>query len=630
MMKKDGKVIDVTPKGHGRFKKTLVNLLVTLAVGLVLFYFELPAINLQNQGFYFFFFILSGVYCAVAIVTSGIWKLKGQDDFFPSVKNHCKIPLTVCALFLLLIIFGTILSSEVLRSRAYRDLLTVEQGDFNQDVDEITFDQIPLLDRDSAEKLGDRKLGELSDMVSQFEVADDYTQINFNDRPVRVTPLVYGDLIKWINNRHNGIPAYIRIDMITQNVEVVRLAEGMKYTKDEHFGRNLYRHLRFNYPTFIFDEPTFEIDEDGNPYWVCPRVVKRIGLFGGKDIDGAVLVNAVTGECEYYKEVPQWVDRVYSAELIIQQYDYYGLYTKGFINSIFGQKNVTVTTDGYNYIALNDDVYVYTGVTSVGGDQSNVGFILSNERTKETKYYTIAGAEEYSAMSSAEGVVQQYSYVSTFPLLLNIKGEPTYFMALKDNAGLVKMYAMVNVRQYQIVATGATVQETEKNYETMLAQNNLLTQEEAGTAKTDVTGAITELRSAVVDGNSIYYVKLDSSDSYFSVSASVSEQIIIASVGDTAKISYVGDGSGAIIDAAAFEIVGFAPKQAAKVTIPDVAGMTPDAATAMLEDLGLQVAADQQTAKSDTVKTGAVAGTDPAAGTEVDAGSSVTLVIASD
>ena len=188
-------------------------------------------------------------------------------------------------------------------------------------------------------------------------------------------------------------------------------------------------------------------DEDGTPYWVCAKKEKTIGLFGGTDNHGAVLVNAITGESEYLTEPPEWVDHVYSAELIIEQYDYYGQYHNGFWNSIFGQRDVTVTTDGYNYLAEGDDVYLYTGVTSVGGDESNIGFLLSNQRTKETKYYPCAGATEYSAMDSAEGQVQNLRYTATFPLLLNVAEQPTYFMALKDASELVKMYAMVNVNQ---------------------------------------------------------------------------------------------------------------------------------------------------------------------------------------
>lgn len=525
-------------------KNILINLIVTIVAGFIYFYVELPPINLHSAAFYSFFLFLSVVYCITAVITSGIYRqAENGKTFWKLLKGSCIVPLIVIGAVFVIYVVGGLLSSVVIRSGAYAKLITVETGDFTQDIEEISFDQIPMLDRDSAEKLGDRKLGELADMVSQFEVADNYTQINYKGRPVRVTPLRYGDIFKWLNNRSAGLPAYLIIDMVTQEVDVVRLQEGMHYTTAEHFSRNLYRHLRFQYPTYIFNEPTFEIDEEGTPYWVCPRIVKRIGLFGGTDIQGAVLVNAITGESQYYTDIPTWVDGVYSAEIIMDQYDYYGTYQGGFINSLFGQKNVTVTTEGYNYIAANDDVYVYTGVTSAGSDESNIGFILTNQRTKQTTFYSIAGAEEFSAMNSAEGVVQHLNYSATFPLLLNISNQPTYFMALKDYAGLVKMYAMVNVQQYQIVATGASVEECQSNYYKLLRQNKLDTGE-APILPADedtVTGIVTALRSAVIDGTTMYYVTLDAGNTVYCISAGEVEKVILLNVSDRITITYEPD-----------------------------------------------------------------------------------------
>lgn len=522
-------------------KNILINLIVTIVAGFIYFYVKLPPINLHSAAFYSFFLFISVVYCVTAVITSGIYRqAENGKTFWKLLKGSCIVPLIVIAAVFVVYVVGGLLSSVIIRSGAYAKLMTVETGDFTQDIEEISFDQIPMLDRDSAEKLGDRKLGELADMVSQFEVADNYTQINYRGRPVRVTPLRYGDVFKWLNNRSAGLPAYLIIDMVTQEVDVVRLSEGMHYTTAEHFSRNLYRHLRFQYPTFIFDEPTFEIDEEGTPYWVCSRVVKRIGLFGGTDIQGAVLVNAINGESQYYTDIPTWVDGVYSADIIMEQYDYYGTYQGGFINSLFGQKNVTVTTAGYNYIAANDDVYVYTGVTSAGSDESNIGFILTNQRTKQTTFYSIAGAEEFSAMNSAEGVVQHLNYTSTFPLLLNISNQPTYFMALKDYAGLVKMYAMVNVQQYQIVATGTSVEECQANYYKLLRQNKLDTGEEPVLPADEetVVGTVVALRSAVIDGTTMYYVTLDGGNTVYSISAGELEKVILLNVGDYIGITY--------------------------------------------------------------------------------------------
>lgn len=530
--------------------RTMINLLVTLVFGAIYFYVVLPPINLKAQEFYVFVILLCAVYAFCAVLTSG-FQGTGVKGYFGFVKKQCKIPLLVTVALLLTAIVGSIISWQVFRAGSYRDLLEVSTGDFAAEVEEISFDQIPMLDADSAMKLGNRKLGELADMVSQFEVADDYTQINYKGRPVRVTPLRYGDIIKWLNNRSKGLPAYLIIDMVKQNVEVVRLQDGIRYTTAEHFSRNLYRYLRFHYPMYMFDEPAFEIDESGNPYWVCPRITKTIGLFGGMDINGAVLVNAVTGECRYYDvaDVPEWVDHVFTAGLILRQYDYHGTYVNGFLNSIFGQRDVTVTTDGYNYLAVGDDVYMYTGITSVVSDESNIGFILSNQRTKETRFYSCAGAEEFSAMDSAEGQVQQMHYDATFPLLLNISDHPTYFMALKDAAGLVKMYAMVNVSQYQIVATGATVAECESNYRQMLFNNGLIDRQDTDVKPGDlamdqVTGVVTDIRSAVMDGNTYYYVKLDSSDSWFSGSAADVTALVLLNVGDQVRISYLASAGG--------------------------------------------------------------------------------------
>ena len=522
--------------------RTALNLAVTLLVGAVYYYAELPALNLHSGTLYVFVILLCAVYCGMAVLTSG-FQGSGAKGYFGFVKKQCKIPLILTLALLVTAIVGSIVGWKLLRADSYRDLLTVESGDFASEVQEISFDQIPMLDRDSASKLGNRKLGELADMVSQFEVDDDYTQINYKGRPVRVTALRYGDWIKWLNNRQSGLPAYLIIDMVTQNVEVVRLEQGIRYTTAEHFGRNLNRHLRFRYPTYIFDSPAFEIDEEGNPYWVCPRITNTIGLFGGTDVLGAVLVNAVTGETEYYKvgDIPTWVDHVYNADLIISQYDNHGRYIHGFINSLFGQRDVTVTTEGYNYIALNDDVYMYTGITSVVSDESNVGFILSNQRTKETRFYTVAGAEEYSAMDSARGQVQQMNYTATFPLLLNIADQPSYFMALKDAAGLVKMYAMVNVSQYQIVATGATVADCESNYRLMLARNGLIDRGDTDitpSGQGQVTGTIAEIRSAVVDGNTWYYLRLQDGTVYYAISAADDKNAVILSVGDSVTITF--------------------------------------------------------------------------------------------
>lgn len=543
------------------FTRTLINLGVTLLFGLGYFYFELPALNFHAEGFYVFVFLLCAVYCVCAVLTSG-FQGEGVKGYFGFVKKQCTIPFLVLVALIAAIIIGGLTSWVVIRAGSYSKLLSIKDGDFASEVEEISYNQIPMLDEDSAARLGSRKLGELADMVSQFEILPSYTQINYQGRPVRVTSLAYGDLVKWFTNRSAGLPAYLIIDMVTQEAEVVRLDEGMKYTTAEHFGRYLPRHLRFHYPTYMFADPVFEINEEGEPYWVCPRMVKTIGLFGGADIQGAVLVNAVTGESQYYEEVPNWVDHVYDANLIMEQYDYYGMYHNGFINSIFGQRDVTHTTEGYNYIAIGDDVYMYTGVTSVTSDQSNIGFILSNQRTKETHFYSVAGATEASAQASAMSQVQQMRYVATFPLLLNIADQPTYFMSLKGEDGLVKMYAMVNVQQYNIVETGSTVAECEANYRRALADSGLISDGDAEAVPSDqeeISGAIAEIRTAVLDGNSYYFLRLEGQDTFYAVNAAENPLAVILNAGDQVTIAYTAGEGGGILSGTSVARAGETP-----------------------------------------------------------------------
>ena len=543
------------------FTRTLINLGVTLLFGLGYFYFELPALNFHAEEFYVFVFLLCAVYCVCAVLTSG-FQGEGVKGYFGFVKKQCTIPFLVLVALIAAIIIGGLTSWVVIRAGSYSKLLSIKDGDFASEVEEISYNQIPMLDEDSAARLGSRKLGELADMVSQFEILPSYTQINYQGRPVRVTSLAYGDLVKWFTNRSAGLPAYLIIDMVTQEAEVVRLDEGMKYTTAEHFGRYLPRHLRFHYPTYMFADPVFEINEEGEPYWVCPRMVKTIGLFGGTDIQGAVLVNAVTGESQYYEEVPNWVDHVYDANLIMEQYDYYGMYHNGFINSIFGQRDVTHTTEGYNYIAIGDDVYMYTGVTSVTSDQSNIGFILSNQRTKETHFYSVPGATEASAQASAMSQVQQMRYVATFPLLLNIADQPTYFMSLKGEDGLVKMYAMVNVQQYNIVETGSTVAECEANYRRALADSGLISDGDAEAVPSDqeeISGAIAEIRTAVLDGNSYYFLRLEGQDTFYAVNAAENPLAVILNAGDQVTIAYTAGEGGGILSGTSVARAGETP-----------------------------------------------------------------------
>ena len=494
-------------------KKKLVIVLIALLAAGIYYYAALPAVNLHSSETWFAALILLVILAALYI---------GRKRPEVTELRHNKVlkgfGIVILALGIIYLA-GALLSSPIVNAKKYQQLMTVEEGEFTEDIEELPYEKIPILDRDTAVILGDRKMGSMVDMVSQFDVDDIYSQINYQDRPYRVTPLKYASIIKWFTNRSEGIPAYIRINMADQTTELVQLEEGIKYTTSEHFNRNIYRHLRFAHPTYIYGELSFEIDEEGVPYWIAPVKKFNIGLFGGETVGKVVICNAINGEMTTYdiEDVPQWVDRAYSADLLVQLFDYYGTLKHGFLNSVLSQKDCLKTTDGYNYLALDDDVWMYTGVTSVNQDQSNVGFVLSNQRTMETRYYEVEGATEAAAMSSAEGQVQNLQYKATFPLLLNISDEPTYLLSLKDSAGLVKKYAMVNVQQYQIVAIGDSIGQCEDNYLELLLGNGIKEVEQDTRKEETLTGKVTKVAQAVLEGSSHYYLMVEGSDAIFDV-----------------------------------------------------------------------------------------------------------------
>ena len=527
---------DFKPKSIGK-KGTFVAALMTVMLFLLTQYFYMIPMNIKNPAFIMFLMMMIGVFLFLDSALTGI------------PQRWYKAVIGIVVVLGAYLGIGFAYGHPIFHASAYHSQLVVdENADFYADNENRSFDQIPVVDRASATRLGDRKMGEIRDYVSQFDVASDYTQINYQGRPVRVTPLNYSGLIKWFNNFQDGLPAYIMVDMVTQEADIVRLDNKMKYSESDKFFRNIYRHLFVNYPTLMFEEISFEIDEAGIPYFIAPVYEYKIGLFSGEDIVGAVLVNACDGSHQYYdiSEVPSWLDRVYPESLVTTQLENWGQYTNGYWNVHFGQKDVLQPTEGYNYITIDDDVYFYTGLTSVMADESNVGFALINLRTKEAKFYNIPGAEEYSAQNSAQGEVQDLGYIATFPILINCGGEPTYFMALKDSSDLVKQYAFVSVQNYNVVATGVSISEAQKSYFQKLSANgsNITNTENT----TTLTGVVTNFTSVVVEGNTRFYFNLDNSELIFIAPVSLSDELPLCQVGDEVTIKYMmADGDQSVI-----------------------------------------------------------------------------------
>ena len=498
-------------------------LLAALVIMFVLFFLTLPALNFMAPEFYTF--LITGI-----LVYNGLNLVAGKMSI---LKTGVVSAVAVALLVAVPAVLG-FLSQPIFRAKAYSALIPVTDASFADTVKEVTYDKVPVVDREAAAIIGARQMGSVQEVVSQFEINDNYTQINIRNVPVRVSPLAYSDIIKYIINAKNGIPYYVKVDMATQEADLIKLVNPLKYSKSDYLMRDIFRHIRFKYPTKMFGETNFEVDDEGRGFYITSVLTRRIGFFGGTDVKGAIVTDGNTGESNYYEvdEVPAWVDRVYPSDLIIQQLDFKGSYTDGFFNSIIGQKNVTQTTVGYNYVPLNDDIYLFTGVTSIRSDSSNLGFYFVNLRTKEAKFFSVPSADEVSAMNSATGQIQEKNYTATFPVLLNIKNRPTYLIGLKDASGLAKMFALVDAENYQQVIVGNTVQE-------IIRESNLRTDTsgQPGADAKEKTILIEAIESVVIDGNTIFFIRATGDDLVYTGTAkALGSSIIFAKPGDTINI----------------------------------------------------------------------------------------------
>lgn len=588
-----GKPKEVVIPPDKKVLKFVINIIVTLVGGAIAYYFMLPAMNFKSLDFYAFIGVVVAIYVVITFITS---KAILKPEYIAYAKKNSVPAIVIALVFALVLGIGYLTSAALFRAKDYSEIIDVKTENFGETENSITtitsledFSSVPMIDKDVALNLANKKLGDLSEWVSQFVIDEAYsTQINYQGNPYRIFPLKYGDVFKWLKNTNDGFPAYLAVNMYTQEANAVVLEDmnlpNIKVSTGEYLNERLDRVLRFKYPTYMFGTPSLEIDEEGHPWWVCERIDKTVGLIGGTDVIGVVLVDACDkNNIKYYnldeiqnnKDI-QWIDQIYSEDLLVQQYNYYGKYSGGFINGYIGQSGVVSTTQGASCIASGDDVWLYTGVTSVTNDDSIVGFAIINQRTKEAVFQRISGTTENGAQTSAEGIVSDKGWKATFPLLLNLDGEATYFMALKDN-DVVKSYAMVSVERVQdavrseddanpdleacLKAYASKVKSSIKktlniNYDAVLP-DAISGGENAGsdnTANNDqselktVSGAVTDIRTAVVNGNSIYYIAIDGKATYYAIAASDDDSVVILNVGDTVKITYKS-AEGSIVDA---------------------------------------------------------------------------------
>lgn len=536
MNKKKTKKVYHMEQGKRRWgKANLIMLAIVIVLECIFYYIVTPAINFQSSGFWIWVILTIGL---LAITSLNLAAERTENILIKS--SVTKTLLWIIGIGIVVFVIGGIGSSKMFSASKYAGLIQIEDGDFAADIKESKeINDIALMDTDTAQIIGERAIGSLSDVVSQYEVSEDYSTIDYNGSPMKVAPLEYAGFIKFMNNKKNGIPGYVLVDPVKNEAKYVKTEKPIKYSMSAYFNYNLYRHVQMKYPTSIFEGFYFELDNDGNPYYICPVLKSNAGLFGAKDVKGAVICDPCTGSTVYHEvgDIPNWVDRVYDGDLACQKYDWYGELSGGFLNSVFGNKGCKKTTDDYGYKVMDGDVWVYTGVTSVNGDESNIGFVMINLRTGESKYYSIAGAEEYSAMASAEGQVQHLGYKASFPSLINIGGIPTYMMVLKDNGGLVKMYALVDVEKYNIVATGNTQKEALSSYNKLLAENGLKTGQSLSEDIPNKQIVVKDIKYINIEESTFVYIT-DEAGTVYKQDFAENENLIFIQPGDSITVYY--------------------------------------------------------------------------------------------
>ena len=535
--------------------KKLLPIILVIIITVLYFYLSLPVLSYGFSGLTFLFIILA----AFLFFVFSKFTISSDGKSYKPLKVFWKVPalLIAIAIFYSLILpFFT--SNPMFRTQEYRNLIgKVANGDnLTKHIAPISMHEIRVVDEDLAYLLGEKILGSQPALGSQAHLGEFFIQ-KVNGKLYWIAPLVHSGFFKWMNNTE-GTTGYVMVSATNErDVKLVQEVNGkpirLKYQDEAYFQSDMRRYLYFNgYSTVGLADFIFEIDEKGAPFWVATKFKKEIG-FSGNDATGVVVLNAQTGDIKEYdiKNTPAWVDRIQPISFIKDQLNDWGEYVNGYWN--FSNENKLQITEDLTLVYGKDNKsYWYTGITSVGKDESAVGFVLVDTRTKETTFYKQSGATEYAAQSSAQGKVQEKGFVASLPIPYNINNIPTYVMTLKDNGGLVKMYAMVSIADYTIVGTGNTMREALTAYKTSFNSSGNKINPDSKSAKKVVESIVERIQTDVKNGNSFYYFTVKDNPSIFVGSSQISNQLPITVVGDKVKISFDEENE-EIIDVSTFE-----------------------------------------------------------------------------
>ena len=528
---------------------------MVLIIGLFISYLTLPVINYGFLGLPFLLIVLTLLVILLFLEVQVAGKSK-------QIKVLSKPNIGLLIFLVSLIAYATLVplvtSVKIFYFQQYRDLIgNVKDGQkITNHIAPISINEIRVVDEELAHLLGEKILGSQPALGSQVELGDFCIQ-KVNNKLYWVAPLLHSGFFKWMNNTQ-GTSGYVMVSATNErDVKLVQNVDGkavkIKYQPAAFFQSDIPRHVYLNgYASMGLEDFSFEIDDKGNPFWIITKYAKKVG-FSGNDAVGVLVVNAQSGAIQSYglNTIPAWVDRVQPIAFIEEQLNDWGEYVHGYWN--FSNSDKLQITEGLTLVyGKNNKSYWYTGLTSVGKDESAVGFVLVDTRTKETTFYKQGGATEFAAQSSAQGKVQEKGYSASMPIPYNINGIPTYVMTLKDNGGLVKMFAMVAISDYTIVGVGNTMRETLMSYKNVynMADNKINPSSQSN--KKTVISVISRIQNDVKSGNSFYYFTLKNYPNIFVGSSQLSSQLPISMVGDSVKVSFDVDLE-EVIDVSSFE-----------------------------------------------------------------------------
>ena len=529
----------------------IISLVITLVICSLftagIGYLMLPAFSLTSSMLPWFIFIA----CIIFSIGLSIWNYNKGDDW----TLLYAIPWLTTLAVLLIIIVVSLIGAPIFNSSPYQQAITVEQGNFDEDFDDLTASaSYALLDLDTAQRLGDRVLGKVPN-ASWYNVSNEYNLIKYQGKYYRISPLEYRDIFAYLKAKSSGIPGYVLVDVETKEATYVETEEPITVSPSGCFSQKLARVLRGQFPSYVFDQSFMEIDEDGHPYWVTAVLKANAGLWGARTAAGYVITDACTRESKYYsidEAKPEWLDHVYSLDYLMEKaawhynliHGWWNISYTDVLNTTYAYRRGASSKTGepafygYNCVVSKDGrIMVYTGMTPANKTESNVGFLLVDCATGEFKYYDIPGAEESSAQSVVEGIIQQMGYESTFPVMVKINGKPAYVMNLKDKSGLIQRYAIVNYTNYSQAYVGVTFEETLEGYLDVIGakkEEPIIIEEPAEIFT--VEGVILEKYQAEVDGTSYFYYVID--DELYKASIIINEEQVMFKPGHKVKLSF--------------------------------------------------------------------------------------------